>query len=331
MIDGLVRKGLVIGIMILFIGAGIVPTISGYHEKRSKLLPKINDGFSLTSLDDGLYGYWSFDEGTGNIAKDDSGNANDGTVYGASWITGVSNDALYFYGYGDYVDIGIVGTNVYTYNIWVKPDETITKDTGGPGEGNALHLTTFDYDYHFGLGDGTTLIQDETIILGQANYRTAVLDVNIKNDTWHMITLVWNSGHNRYDIYYDALLQSVVSGGSGHVPLMPSDDFEIGNDNSIYEGNIDEVRIYNEALSEAEIQELYNNPSGLKNTLIFGKIADLNTEGNFITFKAEKIRCIQFSPFQYIQYSSGENIRISEEYVGVVLLSFVFGFFKANI
>jgi len=47
-----------------------------------------------------------FDEGSGTIAKDESGRGNDGTIHGATWTTGISGKALQFDGVDDYVDCG---------------------------------------------------------------------------------------------------------------------------------------------------------------------------------------------------------------------------------
>ena len=46
----------------------------------------------------GLVGWWSFDEGSGTVAGDSSGNGNTGTIYGATWVTGIYGKALSFDG-----------------------------------------------------------------------------------------------------------------------------------------------------------------------------------------------------------------------------------------
>jgi len=51
---------------------------------------------------------WAFDEGTGNTASDSSGNGNDGTLFGPTWVTRDSGYALYFDGVDDYVSIPIL-------------------------------------------------------------------------------------------------------------------------------------------------------------------------------------------------------------------------------
>ena len=54
---------------------------------------------------DCMVGYWRLDEGDGEKAYD-SVNDNDGTIYGASWTTGMVGQALNFDGTSNYVDLG---------------------------------------------------------------------------------------------------------------------------------------------------------------------------------------------------------------------------------
>ena len=39
--------------------------------------------------DDGLVAEWYFDEGSGSVLEDSSGNGNDGVIYGATWVEGM--------------------------------------------------------------------------------------------------------------------------------------------------------------------------------------------------------------------------------------------------
>ena len=70
-------------------------------------------------------GIWHFDEGSGNIARDSSGNDNNGTVYGASWTTGVNATALSYDGEDDYVEVphsdSLNVTDEITIEAWMKP------------------------------------------------------------------------------------------------------------------------------------------------------------------------------------------------------------------
>jgi hypothetical protein len=76
----------------------------------------------VAALDDGLVAYYSFDDGT---ATDNSGNGNDGRVFGATPTGGVLGNALYFNGSSDYVAVPHSSTlnlnSEFTISGWVKP------------------------------------------------------------------------------------------------------------------------------------------------------------------------------------------------------------------
>ena len=78
----------------------------------------------LTPTQD-LVGYWKFDEGNGSVAGDSSGLGNDGTIYGASWVSSSpdGSTALSFDGIDDYVkvpdDFSLDLTGDMTIEAWV--------------------------------------------------------------------------------------------------------------------------------------------------------------------------------------------------------------------
>lgn len=74
-------------------------------------LKNINSFLSIQSEETGPgpVGYWTFDEGHGTTAYDQSGQGNDGTITGAAWQSEdmcVSGKCLYFDGVDDYVEVG---------------------------------------------------------------------------------------------------------------------------------------------------------------------------------------------------------------------------------
>ncbi|GAF80965.1 unnamed protein product, partial [marine sediment metagenome] len=87
-------------------------------------------------LEPGLLAYWRFDEGSGFIAGDSSGNGKDGIIDGATWITGKIGDALSFDGFDDWVDIpDDISPEHITLEAWIYP----TGFDDGPGDqGNAI-------------------------------------------------------------------------------------------------------------------------------------------------------------------------------------------------
>jgi len=96
--------------ILLFIGAGVTPNISGYDKKTSIQL-LMEAPASFTSNDNYVNIYLKFDEGTGNTAGDSSGHDYDGKIYGATWTTGKYGYALDFDGANDYVDLGSYAKN----------------------------------------------------------------------------------------------------------------------------------------------------------------------------------------------------------------------------
>jgi hypothetical protein len=65
-----------------------------------------------------------FDEGSGTIAKDESGNGNDGTIHGAQWVGGKYGKALEFDGKADYVESSLNSAlnSDLTIEFWMKSD-----------------------------------------------------------------------------------------------------------------------------------------------------------------------------------------------------------------
>jgi len=82
---------------------------------------------------DGVVGSWHFDEGSGTTAYDTSGNDNDGTINGATWVDGKFGRALDFDGVDDYVEIpddsSLDITEAITIEAWVYDPPTINKES----------------------------------------------------------------------------------------------------------------------------------------------------------------------------------------------------------
>ena len=70
-----------------------------------------------------LVGHWKFDEGSGNVAYDTSGNGHDGILNGnPQWVEGQTRGALEFDGNGDYVEIEQIVSIDFTLMAWIKTD-----------------------------------------------------------------------------------------------------------------------------------------------------------------------------------------------------------------
>lgn len=204
-------------------------------------------------------GMWSFDTVEGGVTPDRSGYGNDGAVYGAVQVQGLrvpgggTGMALSFDG-TDYVDCGndsnLQPASAMTVMAWVRPAAVGsayygilgTADSGGLN-GYLMWITTGTGTFRFyidedGAGDWKYAESDDSAVVG----------------IWYHIVGVWDGA--TVELFVDGKLQSTT--GSANNITYSSSFTEIGQ-YSIYgfNGSIDEVSIYTEALSAVQIQQHY--------------------------------------------------------------------------
>jgi len=220
-------------------------------------------GWSSAKIDpETCAGMWLFDEGEGEIAKDSSGNGNDGEIFGAKWVDGKFGGALEFDG-DDYVNCGngpsLQIQDEITIVFWFKVEafqntwETFLakgddsyRASRSAGTGNATHFGLTGTTVGGGNGhfDGTVIVTD-----GQ----------------WHHWAGVYDGSEAR--IYIDGELDT-ASPGTGKINIS-SFDLYIGNNSQwrdrFLHGVLDEVAIFNVALSEEDIKNIAT--SGLEKAL----------------------------------------------------------------
>ena len=208
----------------------------------------------------GLVGYWSMDEGTGSTAYDGSGDGNDGTIYGAQWTKGKNAGALQFDGTDDYVDCGNkpsldIGTTDFTIEAWVNPSgddwkTIISKQSRSYNNG--------DDGWVLGIQNAPNL--RNLIWYDQARGVSGGSGISISNDIWTHIVVT--------KIYNDATIKFYKNGNFISSIGSPAADIDVahnlwigtnGYKNFLFNGTIDEVRIYNRALSAEEVRYHYNH------------------------------------------------------------------------
>lgn len=209
----------------------------------------------------GLIAHWKLDEGSGDTAYDSAGN-NDANVYGAAWTSGIIDGALDFNGVSDYADCGssfasVAGSATKTIMAWAKPD---TADTG------TRVLTLYrrsDYYSAFSLyprvsGGPATW----TGLYATAGNGYDVLDSGLTVNTgiWTHVALVQNGAD--VHIYVNGVLKNSANNAAAPIISNPPNAtmgaYKWYNDLSgLFDGLIDDVRIYDRALSTEEIEGLY--------------------------------------------------------------------------
>jgi hypothetical protein len=225
---------------------------------------------TLTS--EGLVGYWNFEEGSGDTVHDATGNGHDGRIYGATWTNTPFGKGLSFNGFSDYVEVSNVsdgifdfGTGDFTIAAWIRT-------TGGSGYSRDDVIIKGDpFNSGFGMSVRNSRISSYIGNTGSgAGYNDNSMIVN--DDVWHHVISLRRSG--MVMIYADGMFQfSYLYSGTVTVNTNLIFGKHGTKNESYYEGMLDEVRIYNRALSTDEISGLY---------------AGLSTGGvSFIAFKID--------------------------------------------
>jgi len=214
-------------------------------------------------MTEGLVGYWDFEEGSGSLTSDKSGNGNDGTLTnGPEWAGGIvplsggkeGGGALQFDGTDDYVDIGAGKFDDLangTLEAWIKRGATAGDDAFiSYYKDNSNRSPFFIRDT-----DGKAYFE---IIVGGVNHQI-YSDSALSQDTWYHVAVTFGSGGMK--MYINGVQQADTDSTTlGWDDITPSVSNQIGTHNlsAYFLGLIDEVRIYNRALSAEEIRYHYN-------------------------------------------------------------------------
>jgi Concanavalin A-like lectin/glucanases superfamily/CARDB/Bacterial TSP3 repeat len=203
------------------------------------------------SLTDGLVAYYPFD---GN-ANDASGNGNAGSIHGATWTAnrfGTPSSAAFFKAsQGQWIGadgIDIAGKS-FSVSIWCNRQSV--GDTFLFGLGDSRLDSHF---LHFGYAQQAT----EYICFGFYGNDLAVARNYEHIGQWHHWLATYDVGTGRRAIYLDG---AQLASDTTFTPCYATGTFYIGrhgSDNASYfDGALDDVRIYNRALSATEVIQLY--------------------------------------------------------------------------
>lgn len=223
-----------------------------------------------------LVARWDFDEGAGDVLRDFSGNGNHGKIHGARWIKSGNGHALQFNGVNDYVDCGngpsLDLTTSLTLEVWAHPDAPTTSEPGILGKFYDSYLITYykdgsSYFYIGGPGDNGV---PASIKIGQWSHLAAVFDGNQLR--FFVNGREISSGPSKYNRARPGG-NLMIGGKIGD----PSRIDEALRSSGFFAGQIDAARVYNRAMTAAEIVEHFNQEAmgkGLRpiDTALFGKL-----------------------------------------------------------
>jgi len=200
-----------------------------------------------------LVAHWKFDEGSGNVAHDTSGNGNDGTFIGdLQWVTGKIGGALEFDGTSDYIEIPfsdslrVINQGDFTLTAWFRPDEIPTEYKVVLQQGD---------DASGGPGRTWLFVHQSNEIRSSLGGSPTGSGVGIEGGTWYHGAVVVTEGGDTDTVQ---LYVNAEPAGAPRQDSMEDSEgvFYIGCHKglgNIWNGLIDDLRIYNKALTEPEI------------------------------------------------------------------------------
>jgi hypothetical protein len=239
--------------------------------KQSSSQNIIQNSSCVSGLSCGLVGYWTFDgkDMVGGVARDRSGNGNNGNLINIATSTfyalGKIGQGLKFDGIDDVLTkdspTNLTFNTAFTLSAWIKTGSktTSTKEIVGRWDG-------IEYGYMLAMNQNSSdnkikILLDKDV--GGGSVDAARSSVNaVNDDKWHHIVGVYDGPNTRLDLYVDGVLSTASLEGT--IPASISSQSRpiyIGNDNGsfrAYQGSIDDVRIYNRAISSTEVLQLYN-------------------------------------------------------------------------
>lgn len=221
----------------------------------------MNTAEAQRAVEAGLVSFWPLDDATidGDTVKDIVGN-NHGTITGNPKIVpGKINEALEFNGSSDYVDCGgdesLNLTNALTIEVWIMPN---VAGEGGINAGplcKAIATGNWNWQLRYNAPGGFMGFQ-----FNAGGSKWISVQQNLNAGVWYHIIGTYDGS--------DAVCY--LNGEETQRMSMPAinssnDNFLIGQDGwvNVFNGVVDEVRMYNRALTEAEVKQNYESRSQL--------------------------------------------------------------------
>lgn len=208
--------------------------------------------------------HWKFDDGAGTTAFDSAG-SNDGTlVNGPIWTGGINDGALDFDGVDDYVDCGqdssLDITGPITVSCWVKTDQTVIAKLVAKWDASLSDGDPKQRAYVLGLnvyrvGEASFHLSSDGLTYSGFSASSSL----VNNAKWHHLTGVYDGSN--ISIYVNGILEDSNLYSDG-IFSAPDENVYIGTEDegvyaAMFDGAIDDVRIYDRALSASEVQQLY--------------------------------------------------------------------------
>jgi hypothetical protein len=242
--------------------------------------------------DPNLVGWWTLDEGMGTTALDWSGYGNHGTLEGdPQWVPGYDGGALEFDG-DDYVDTGNTENLAnWTITAWVISPEAPSSDSpSGP-----LHR---EQNYQFNWNHNNDVYRGATAINVGGTWHAAKY-MPLAANTWYHLAASYDG--NALKAYRDGVLITSNPAPSGPANAEVN-SLKLGRHAAaaqFFTGTVDDARVYDEALTQEEIQQVMRGDTS---------VAWSPSPGNGSTPDIDEVMPLSWSP--------GDNASQHDVYFG---------------
>ncbi len=233
-----------------------------WNETLTGLIDEIHIYDRILSADEihrlaGPIAHYKLDDGEGVIAVDSSGNGLDGILIGDPlWSAGVLGGALDFDGVDDYVDCGndtlFDFTDAFSLSVWINWRTPI-------GDWQTV-VAKGDDAWRLARGGSTQTMDFGFTAGGDRGWQAARTASDVPLGEWHHVTATYDTTDGA-KIYLDGVLEGTNTDTDGitvgSYPVFIGDNSQ--QTGRLWDGLIDDVRIYDRVLSAAEISELSGN------------------------------------------------------------------------
>lgn len=201
-----------------------------------------------------LIAHYAFDETSGTVAHDSIGSMNGALQGGAKFVMGGINGSGAISldrATGDLVNMGDnFGFASFSIQSWVKLDENYGTVSVPFGK----HIAGAGIGYYLSISEGAP---GKAWLYPGAYPRTGVSTTSVNDGHWHQLVGIFDGTFGTASLYVDGMLETSVTGASTQFSTTP---FLVGGTTygATYTGLIDELRIYDHALTADEVGSLYN-------------------------------------------------------------------------
>ncbi|TAN40440.1 MAG: LamG domain-containing protein [Nitrospirae bacterium] len=233
-----------------------------------QLYDSAKTNYARAASRNGLVGYWTMDSNDMNGTKvyDKSGGGNNGTLVNSPTLsTGKISQSVLFNGSNQYItksSPSYIDNTQGTLSAWFKVASLTGIDTlWTVGVSGAIN-DNLRVDYR---GDSSKVLQIILVIDGAVSFNAVTVNT-ISDFNWHLISAT--SDGSTFKVYIDGVLQSLTINSGSNTgqwfdDAIDANTFTMGRleyDSPIqyFNGSIDDARVYNRALSAAEVKNLYN-------------------------------------------------------------------------